>query len=112
MPVMTPLTEMGPGEVGYIVAGIKDVGNAKSGETVTTANHGSTVALPGYREPLPMVFSGLFPIDGDDFENMREALGKLKLNDASITYAPESSGALGFGFRCGFLGLLHMEIVK
>ncbi|MGK0425576.1 MAG: GTP-binding protein LepA, partial [Ilumatobacter sp.] len=75
MPVMAPLKEMGPGEVGYIVAGIKDVGDAKSGETVTTANHGSTEALPGYREPLPMVFSGLFPIDGDDFENMREALG-------------------------------------
>jgi GTP-binding protein LepA len=111
-PVMTPLQEMGPGEVGYLIAGIKDVGDAKSGETVTTAQHGSTEALPGYREPLPMVFSGLFPIDGDDFENLREALGKLKLNDASITYTPESSGALGFGFRCGFLGLLHMEIVK
>ncbi len=111
-PEMSPLQEMGPGEVGYLIAGIKDVGDAKSGETVTTAQHGSTEPLPGYREPLPMVFSGLFPIDGDDFENLREALGKLKLNDASITYAPESSGALGFGFRCGFLGLLHMEIVK
>nr|WP_162142058.1 translation elongation factor 4 [Ilumatobacter coccineus] len=111
-PVMTPLAEMGPGEVGYLIAGIKDVGDAKSGETVTTAQHGSTEPLPGYREPLPMVFSGLFPIDGDDFENLRDALGKLKLNDASITYTPESSGALGFGFRCGFLGLLHMEIVK
>lgn len=111
-PVMTPLKTMGPGEVGYLIAGIKDVGDAKSGETVTTAQHGTTETLPGYREPLPMVFSGLFPIDGDDFENLREALGKLKLNDASITYTPESSGALGFGFRCGFLGLLHMEIVK
>jgi len=111
-PVMTALKEMGPGEVGYLIAGIKDVGDAKSGETVTTASKGSTEALPGYREPLPMVFSGLFPIDGDDFENLREALGKLKLNDASISYTPESSGALGFGFRCGFLGLLHMEIVK
>ncbi|MDG1392102.1 MAG: translation elongation factor 4 [Ilumatobacter sp.] len=111
-PVMTPCQELGPGEVGYLIAGIKEVGDAKSGETVTTVTHGSTEALPGYREPLPMVFSGLFPIDGDDFETLREALGKLKLNDASITYTPESSGALGFGFRCGFLGLLHMEIVK
>ena len=93
-------------------AGIKDVADARSGETVTTASGGSTEVLPGYRDPKPMVFSGLFPIDGDDFENLRESLEKLKLNDASITYAPESSGALGFGFRCGFLGLLHMEIVK
>jgi GTP-binding protein LepA len=111
-PVPTPVKELGPGEVGYLIAGIKGVGDARSGETVTTAHKGSTVALSGYQDPKPMVFSGLFPIDGDDFENMREALGKLKLNDASITYAPESSGALGFGFRCGFLGLLHMEIVK
>ena len=88
-PVMTPHQEMGPGEVGYLIAGIKDVGDAKSGETVTTATNGSTEALPGYREPLPMVFSGLFPIDGDDFENLREALGKLKLNDASISYTPD-----------------------
>ena len=112
MPVPTPVAELGPGEVGYLIAGIKDVGDAKSGETITTATNGATVALDGYREPKPMVFSGLFPIDGDDFENLRESLEKLKLNDASISYAPESSGALGFGFRCGFLGLLHMEIVK
>ncbi len=111
-PVPTPMPELGPGEVGYLVAGIKDVAEARSGETVTTASHGSDVALPGYRDPKPMVFCGLFPIDGDEFENMRESLQKLKLNDASITYEPESSGALGFGFRCGFLGLLHMEIVK
>jgi GTP-binding protein LepA len=111
-PVPTPVKELGPGEVGYLIAGIKDVGDARSGETVTTASGGSTDALPGYRDPKPMVFSGLFPIDGDDFENLRESLEKLKLNDASITYTPESSGALGFGFRCGFLGLLHMEIVK
>jgi GTP-binding protein LepA len=111
-PVPTPVKELGPGEVGYLIAGIKDVGDARSGETVTTASGGSTEALPGYRDPKPMVFSGLFPIDGDDFENLRESLEKLKLNDASITYTPESSGALGFGFRCGFLGLLHMEIVK
>src|SRR6185369_3532270 len=108
----TPLAELGPGEVGYLIAGIKDVGDARSGETITTASKGSTTALPGYQDPKPMVFSGLFPIDGDDFENLRESLAKLKLNDASISYTPESSGALGFGFRCGFLGLLHMEIVK
>ena len=111
-PLPTPVDVLGPGEVGYLIAGIKDVGDAKSGETITTASHGATEVLDGYREPKPMVFSGLFPIDGDDFENLRESLEKLKLNDASITYAPESSGALGFGFRCGFLGLLHMEIVK
>ncbi len=111
-PTPTPVAVLGPGEVGYLIAGIKDVGEARSGETVTTASHGATTPLPGYRDPKPMVFSGLFPIDGDDFENLREALQKLKLNDASITYTPESSGALGFGFRCGFLGLLHMEIVK
>jgi GTP-binding protein LepA len=111
-PVPTPVPELGPGEVGYLIAGIKDVGEARSGETVTTARHGTSEPLPGYRDPKPMVFSGLFPIDGDDFENLRDALQKLKLNDASITYTPETSGALGFGFRCGFLGLLHMEIVK
>ena len=92
--------------------GIKDVGEARSGETVTTFLDPATEALDGYLDPKPMVFCGLFPIDGDDFENLRESLQRLKLNDASITYEPESSGALGFGFRCGFLGLLHMEIVK
>jgi GTP-binding protein LepA len=111
-PVPTPVNELGPGEVGYLIAGIKDVGEARSGETVTTVTRGSSTPLPGYRDPKPMVFSGIFPIDGDDFENLREALEKMRLNDASITYTPESSGALGFGFRCGFLGLLHMEIVK
>jgi GTP-binding protein LepA len=111
-PAPTPLAELGPGEVGYLIAGIKDVAEARSGETVTTASHGATEPLAGYRDPKPMVFCGLYPIDGDDFENLRESLQKLKLNDASVTYEPESSGALGFGFRCGFLGLLHMEIVK
>ena len=111
-PVPTPVDELGPGEVGYLIAGIKEVGQARSGETVTTFVHGATEVLEGYSDPKPMVFCGLFPIDGDDFELMRESLEKLKLNDASITYSPESSGALGFGFRCGFLGLLHMEIVK
>ena len=103
-PVPTPVTELGPGEVGYLIAGIKDVGEARSGETVTTTAHGADEPLPGYHDPKPMVFSGLFPIDGDDFEDLRDSLEKLKLNDASITYSPESSGALGFGFRCGFLG--------
>ena len=112
MPVPTPVAELGPGEVGYLIAGIKDVGEARSGETVTTFLDPATEALDGYLDPKPMVFCGLFPIDGDDFENLRESLQRLKLNDASITYEPESSGALGFGFRIGFLGLLHMEIVK
>ena len=111
-PEPTPVDALGPGEVGYLIAGIKDVGDARSGETVTTASGGAIEMLSGYRDPKPMVFSGLFPIDGDDFELLRESLDRLKLNDASITYIPESSGALGFGFRCGFLGLLHMEIVK
>jgi GTP-binding protein LepA len=111
LPVPTPIAELGPGEVGYLIAGIKDVGEARSGETVTTATRGATEALDGYRDPKPMVFSGLFPIDGDDFEDLRDSLEKLRLNDASISYQPESSGALGCGFRCGFLGLLHMESV-
>ncbi|CAB4876343.1 unannotated protein [freshwater metagenome] len=111
-PVITPIGELGPGEVGYLIAGIKDVGQARSGETVTLFHQPAAQALEGYRDPKPMVFCGLYPIDGDDFENLRESLEKLKLNDASITYEPETSGALGFGFRCGFLGLLHMEIVK
>ncbi len=112
MPTPTPVERLGPGEVGYLIAGIKDVGEARSGETVTIAAAAANEPLAGYRDPKPMVFCGLFPIDGDDFENLRESLQKLKLNDASVTYEPESSGALGFGFRCGFLGLLHMEIVK
>jgi GTP-binding protein LepA len=112
MPGPTPVAELGPGEVGYLIAGIKDVGEARSGETVTTFVDPAAEPLDGYLDPKPMVFCGLFPIDGDDFENLRESLQRLKLNDASITYEPESSGALGFGFRCGFLGLLHMEIVK
>ena len=111
-PVTTPVAELGPGEVGYLIAGIKDVAEARSGETVTLSSRPASEPLPGYRDPKPMVFCGLYPIDGDEFENLRESLEKLKLNDASITYEPETSGALGFGFRCGFLGLLHMEIVK
>ncbi len=111
-PVTVPVDELGPGEVGYLIAGIKNVGGARSGETVTTASHPATAALAGYRDPKPMVFCGLFPIDGDELPDLRDALEKLRLNDASFTYEPESSRALGFGFRCGFLGLLHMEIVR
>ncbi len=111
-PVNLPVSTLGPGEVGYLIAGIKDVGEARSGETVTSAAAPAREALEGYRDPKPMVFCGLYPIDGDEFSSLREALEKLRLNDASVTYEPETSGALGFGFRCGFLGLLHMEIVR
>jgi GTP-binding protein LepA len=112
LPLITPVASLGPGEVGYLIAGIKDVGEARVGETVTDAARPASAALEGYRDPKPMVFCGLFPVEGDDFENLRESLEKMKLNDASISYQPETSGALGFGFRCGFLGLLHMEIVR
>jgi GTP-binding protein LepA len=111
LPANTPVAALGPGEVGYLIAGIKDVGQARVGETVTTAAHPGD-ALPGYRDPKPMVFCGLYPVDGDEYAELREALEKLRLNDSSFTYEPETSGALGFGFRCGFLGLLHMEIVR
>jgi len=111
-PEMTPVRSLGPGEVGYVLAGVKDVGEARSGETITTTNAGSESALSGYQEPKPMVFSGLYPIDGDDFGDLRDALEKLRLNDSSFTFEPDTSSALGFGFRCGFLGLLHMEIVR
>src|SRR6185436_12781780 len=111
LPTNTPVAALGPGEVGYLIAGIKDVGEAKVGETVTDASR-QAEALAGYRDPKPMVFCGLYPVDGDEFADLREALVKLRLNDASFTYEPETSGALGFGFRCGFLGLLHMEIVR
>jgi GTP-binding protein LepA len=112
MPIPTPVDELGPGEVGYLIAGIKDVGQARSGETVTDAIRPAPDPLEGYRDPKPMVFCGLYPIDGDELTALREALEKLRLNDSSFTFEPESSGALGFGFRCGFLGLLHMEIVR
>jgi GTP-binding protein LepA len=111
-PDLKKVTEMGPGEVGYIIAGIKDVGGAKSGETITDAVRPAAAPLAGYMDPKPMVFCGIYPIDGDDLGDLRDSLDKLKLNDASITFEPESSHALGFGFRCGFLGLLHMEIVR
>jgi len=111
LPDPTPIASLGAGEVGYLIAGIKDVGEARSGETITTAANPAP-ALEGYLEPKPMVFCGIYPIDGDEFPTLREALEKLRLNDSSYTFQPESSGALGFGFRCGFLGLLHMEIIR
>ncbi len=111
-PDHTPVAALGPGETGYLIAGIKDVREARSGETVTDAARPASEPLAGYRDPKPMVFCGLYPIDGDQFSDLREALQKLGLNDASYTYEPETSGALGFGFRCGFLGLLHMEIIR
>ncbi len=111
LPASTPVAALGPGEVGYLIAGIKDVGQARVGETVTAASAPGE-SLEGYRDPKPMVFCGLYPVDGDEYSDLREALEKLRLNDSSFTYEPETSGALGFGFRCGFLGLLHMEIVR
>ncbi|WP_419843123.1 translation elongation factor 4 [Candidatus Poriferisodalis sp.] len=112
LPAQTPADMLGPGEVGYLIAGIKDVAEARSGETVTLAGAAAEAPLAGYDDPKPMVFCGLYPIDGDEYPELRDALGKLRLNDASVTFEPETSGALGFGFRCGFLGLLHMEIVR
>jgi len=111
-PEPTPSKGLGVGEVGYLITGVKDVRQSKVGDTVTTARKPSTEALPGYTDPKPMVFSGLYPLDGSDYPALREALDKLKLSDASLNYEPETSVALGFGFRCGFLGLLHLEIVS
>ncbi|MCU1362216.1 MAG: GTP-binding protein LepA, partial [Acidimicrobiaceae bacterium] len=111
-PEMIKVEQLGPGEVGYVVASIRDVAGARSGETITEANRPASAPLEGYQDPKPMVFCGIYPIDGDDLGDLRDALDKLKLNDASITFEPEKSHALGFGFRCGFLGLLHMEIVR
>lgn len=104
--------EIGVGEVGYLITGVKDVRQSRVGDTVTVQHGGATEALGGYKHPNPMVYAGLYPIDGDQFGDLREALEKLQLNDAALTYEPETSGALGFGFRCGFLGLLHMEITR
>lgn len=111
-PDAVPIGELGPGETGYLIAGVKDVGEARSGETVTTAARPAREPLAGYAHPKPMVFCGIYPVEGDQFADLREALDKLQLNDSSFTFEPETSGALGFGFRCGFLGLLHMEIVR
>ncbi|MBH0112814.1 elongation factor 4 [Novosphingobium sp. YJ-S2-02] len=113
---MTPkrvdLPELGPGEIGFITAQIKEVEQAKVGDTITTVKNGSTTPLAGYKEVQPVVFCGLFPVDAADFEKLRDSIGKLRLNDASFSYEMETSAALGFGFRCGFLGLLHLEIIQ
>jgi GTP-binding protein LepA len=111
-PKMQPTTELSPGEVGCIIAGIKRVADAKIGDTVMDADRPADAPLPGYKDVKPMVFAGIYPVDSDGYADLRDALEKLRLNDASFTYEPETSLALGFGFRCGFLGLLHMDIVK
>lgn len=111
-PEPVPSEGLGVGEVGYLITGVKDVRQSRVGDTVTNAVRGATESLGGYRDPRPMVFSGLYPLDGSDYPELRDALDKLKLNDAALTYEPETSLALGFGFRCGFLGLLHLEIVR
>jgi GTP-binding protein LepA len=111
-PEPTPTDGLGAGEVGYLITGVKNVRQARVGDTVTSAARPAAEPLPGYANPRPMVFSGLYPVDGDDYSDFRDALDKLQLNDAALVYEPETSLALGFGFRCGFLGLLHMEIVR
>ncbi|MBF6212072.1 elongation factor 4 [Nocardia puris] len=111
-PEPKPTAGLGVGEVGYLITGVKDVRQSKVGDTVTAARGGAVEPLTGYREPRPMVYSGLYPVDGSDYPDLRDALEKLQLNDAALSYAPETSVALGFGFRCGFLGLLHMEITR
>lgn len=111
-PEMTPADGIGVGEVGYIITGVKDVRQSKVGDTITSLNKGATEALGGYKDPKPMVFSGLYPLDGSEYPDLREALDKLQLNDAALVYEPETSAALGFGFRVGFLGLLHLDVIR
>ncbi|MEU1405685.1 translation elongation factor 4 [Streptomyces sp. NPDC005728] len=111
-PEMLPADGLGVGEVGYLITGVKDVRQSKVGDTVTSQTKGATEALGGYKDPKPMVFSGLYPLDGSDYPELREALDKLQLNDAALVYEPETSAALGFGFRVGFLGLLHLDVIR
>ena len=111
-PAMVSIDQLSAGEVGYLITGIKDVTSLRVGDTLTTRHHGASEPLPGYRDVKPMVFCGLFPIESDDYPDLRDALEKLVLNDAALSWEPETSDALGFGFRCGFLGLLHMDIVR
>src|SRR5690606_16062062 len=109
---MVPKTVLSAGDVGYIISGIKTAKEVKVGDTITHVENPCDKAIEGFEEVKPMVFAGIYPIDADDYEDLRTAMDKLQLNDASLTYEPESSAALGFGFRCGFLGLLHMEIIQ
>ncbi|MEV0320459.1 translation elongation factor 4 [Streptomyces sp. NPDC050658] len=111
-PEMTPADGIGVGEVGYIITGVKDVRQSKVGDTITSLNKGATEPLGGYKDPKPMVFSGLYPLDGSEYPDLRDALDKLQLNDAALVYEPETSAALGFGFRVGFLGLLHLDVIR
>ncbi|MET7388309.1 translation elongation factor 4 [Streptomyces sp. NPDC005529] len=111
-PEMKAADGLGVGEVGYLITGVKDVRQSKVGDTITTLHNGATESLGGYKEPRPMVFSGLYPLDGSDYPELREALDKLQLNDAALVYEPETSAALGFGFRVGFLGLLHLDVIR
>src|SRR6185437_2077283 len=111
-PSMRPVPTLSAGEVGYVITGLKDVSELRVGDTLTAERNRAAVALPGYKDVKPMVFAGLFPTDSDDYPELRDALERLKLNDAALVYEPETSQALGFGFRSGFLGLLHMEIVR
>ena len=111
-PGFTPTTSLGPGEVGCVLASMKDVRDTRVGDTITTASNPAQEPLPGYRPAKPMVYCGLYPVVNEEYTLLRDALDKLQLNDASLTYEAESSAALGFGYRCGFLGLLHLEIVQ
>jgi GTP-binding protein LepA len=111
-PALTPMSELAPGQVGYVVAGIKNLKEVRVGDTITDAVRPAKMPLPGYRKVTPMVYCGLYPVETSDFENLRDALEKLQMNDASLTFEAETSAALGFGFRCGFLGLLHMDVVQ
>src|SRR5690606_22484570 len=110
-PKMTDVAQLGPGEVGFFTGSIKEVADTRVGDTITEERRLTAEALPGFKPAQPVVFCGLFPVDAADFENLRAAMGKLRLNDASFSYEMETSAALGFGFRCGFLGLLHLEII-
>src|SRR5207244_1472389 len=109
---LTPKAEVKAGDVGYIITGIKNAKEVKVGDTITLLSNPTHEIVKGFQEVKPMVFAGIFPVDTDDFEDLRDCMEKLQLNDASLSYEPETSQALGFGFRCGFLGLLHMEIVR
>lgn len=111
-PALVNVEELGEGMVGFLAASIKNVRDARVGDTITDENHPAAQALPGYRKATPMVYCGLYPVENSDYDNLRDALEKLQLNDASLMFEPETSSALGFGFRCGFLGLLHMDVIK